>query len=524
MRRQPPTHPSPPVVRPSDLPFPFETDMHQQQSHQQQVPMSRPGPSNRPHLHIPSGGPQVNPQRPLEPHHYLPSMGLGGALIAHNRSRHHHQHPYRQQLPYEGGSSFLGRVGSGVRRMLGGPALAPGDGPRNGINFLAMGGNFGFLDDDDPDRLLALQLLAEGDGEGLGGVDPAFSPARAFIRSEVIRRRINAREESPYRKEYTHPHPPETGFTFDFAPKAPVEVIEISSPSERKKRVPSPDPIIIDEDDLFFGDAGYGSSPKISAPSSPSTSPSKAQAQPGTPKSPANATFLVCARCLEPLILGNSLTSEEQKERRVWGLRCGHLIDGKCLKEIGQPLYTDQPPVEPTTTGVVPDRKGKGKAKAVDMDDEDVFHPPGAYQPDQDLEPEHNNSIRSRLRPRLIQTHSSLSSPPTTVLEKRNTRGKRALQLPPPKYIWNCPVTGCGRIHASMRVDGNWIPEREDAIYGDGTNGGNGGRNGGRGRGRGGARRGRGRLAIPEILNDDPMNAAGSSNGESARGAIPLFL
>ncbi|KAF9449744.1 hypothetical protein P691DRAFT_811906 [Macrolepiota fuliginosa MF-IS2] len=529
MRRQGPAFASPPVVRPSEEPFPFETNMRQQQPQHHPAPVPGPGPSNRPPpIHIPRGNvPNILPPRPLQaapPSHHVPALGLGGALIAQNRARQQHQH--RPHPSYEAGNSFFGRVGSGVRRILGGPALAPEEGPRNAINFLALGNNWGFLDDplSDDDELLAIQALAEDEGEGFRDLEPAFNPARAYIRSEVFRRRNNVREESPYRKEYTHPGPPETGFSFDFAPKSPVEVIDVTSPEFTKKRIPSPEPIIIDdEDDSMIHDLSISRS---AVPAASSTSiPSLSKQTPQTPQTPpksstAGTTVLACARCLDPLVLSNNLTSDIQKNRRVWGLRCGHLIDGKCLKEIGQPPYTDQSTDIGSAISVV-DRKGKGKAKA--GNDESIRHDEGMHivsthdheQPDNNA-----NSIRSRLRPRHVAAVASSSSshPPA----KRNTRGKQP-QMPPAEYIWHCPVTGCDRIHVSLKINGEWVPEREEL-----TSGPSGSSVGGRGRGRG-AGRGRGRTSLFGILNaneDQPHqpHQPQASGSEGARGAIPLFL
>lgn len=524
MRRQAPAFPSPPVVRPNDQPFPFEANMRQHSQHQS-APIPGPGPSNRPsQLHIPrENNHDFLPPRPLQaapPSHHVPALGLGGALIAQNRNRHHHQHRPYPHPPYEAGNSFLSRVGSGVRRILGGPALAPEDGPQNTINFLAIRNNFGFFDGPlaDDDEFLAMQALAEDEGEGLRDLDPAFNPARAYYRSEGFRRRNVAREESPYRKEYTHPLPPEPGFTFDFAPKSPVEVIDVTSPVvPKKERISSPEPIVIDdEEESMTSDVGPSTNAdKTPIPSSASTSVSKPR--PHTPQKSTGTTVLACARCLDPLVLSNNLTSEDQKNRRIWGLRCGHLIDGKCLKEIGQPHYTEQPTDLGAENSSAIDRKGKGKAKVVDdeVDHDEHIHNPGSYDPEA-IGSNTTTSIRSRLRPRNIPTSTSTGTSPFSSSHSAVKRNARAKQMPPPEYIWHCPVTGCGRIHVSVKVNGEWVPEREDVT----SSSGGGGPVGGRGRGRG-AGRGRGRTSLFGILNNDGDRTSGT---EGARGAIPLFL
>lgn len=472
--------------------------MPQQQLHPQMAPLRSTDFTNRFH------DPQMNsyevlPPRPLQaaPHsHHLPSMGLGGALIAQNRFRHQHQ----QRIHSSTNDHSL--IRSSIRRI---PESVPG--PRNGVNFFAIGNNFEFFDDHidadvDPGHMLALQLLAGDTGEGFPDSEPTFDPARAYIRAEVQRRRNNACEASPYRKDYTHPHPLETGFTHDFICKSPVEVIDVTSPIIPSKSVPSLGPIIIDDDDSI-------------ADSNANKSPPKSQ----TPEpQPNNKPSLVCARCFEPLILGNNLTSEDQKNCRIWGLQCGHLIDGKCLRDIGQPKYTGQQSLNsPAATRVV-DRKGKGKAKAVDEDEdnEDIGR---TQSPAHVNEPE-SNSIRSRLRPRHAGS-SFINSPSSSsfaqIPVKRSVKSKSFTHqlLPLPQFTWKCPVTGCECVHVSIQIDGEWVPERDDHIYpNSSTSRSCGGRNG---------RRDWGRVADWRTSGSVRMRAENPSTTR-ARGAIPLFL
>lgn len=454
-------------------------------------------------------------------------MGLGGAFITQNAPRHHHHHHHHRALtPSEINYSLFSRVGSGVRRILGGPASAPGAGPRNRLDYISFGNNFDMDatmdEDDDPDHLF--HLLADEE-EGLRGWDPGFNPARAFIRSEVLRRRNNIREEPPYKKQYTHPQPPEPGFTFDFAPKSPSEVIDVTTPVVERKSI-SYEPIVIDDDeDRTISDSRLGH---------PEASSSSISNYPSNPQTPENFTAqptLVCGRCLNPLILGNNLTSEHQKLRRVWGLRCGHLIDGRCLLAIGQPPRPQSsngiPSSEPLPAPTV-DRKGKGKAKAAIIEEE----PLDGFRGDGD------NSIRFRLRSRHVSHTGGLSpssSSSSTSSTKRPTRTKQTqIQIPPPEYTWYCPVPGCGREHASVNINGEWIPEREDGIYGTSSGSGSSSRRRGR-RGAtttasGGSGRGvRWRVQLGHSGRDwsgYPTSAgpSGSTPCEGPRGAIPLFL
>jgi hypothetical protein len=215
-----------------------------------------------------------------------------------------------------------------------------------------------------------------------------------------------------YRVAYTHPYPPTPGFTHDF-----------ESPS------PSAGVIDVDEEP--------GPSTSASGPSSPS-------------KNNENFNTLVCARCLDPLVLGGSnLSEDERSRRRLWGLRCGHMLDGKCIDELMKPrpapdlelTGTDVAAIEPPSNGlqgqssstqspggtqsVVPGEatpldgkpasrstKARGKARAIEP-------PSRSSQPAEvtnDQAPlTENNSIRSRLRPRNNTGHVGhiFSSSPT---------------------------------------------------------------------------------------------------------------
>jgi hypothetical protein len=66
--------------------------------------------------------------------------------------------------------------------------------------------------------------------------------------------------------------------------------------------------------------------------------------------------MLVCTRCKDPLLLGG-----ETDEERVYGLRCGHVLDGKCLWKIAKPSESQPHPAVPSD----PQKPGKGKDRAV---------------------------------------------------------------------------------------------------------------------------------------------------------------
>lgn len=223
-----------------------------------------------------------------------------------------------------------------------------------------------------------------------------------------------------YRVAYTHPYPPVAGFTHDF-------------------ESPSPSVSVIDVDDE------PGPSTKASGSSSPS-------------KNNENFNTLVCARCSDPLVLGGSNMSEDERSRRrLWGLRCGHMLDGKCIDELMKPrpapnlelTGTEVAAIEPPSNGlqgqssstqsqdgtqsVVPGEailsdgkspsrftKARGKARAIESPSQSSQ--PAEVTSDQTSFAE-NNSIRSRLRPRNNTGHVDhiFSSSPTS----SHTRAQR---------------------------------------------------------------------------------------------------
>ncbi|PIL35627.1 hypothetical protein GSI_02355 [Ganoderma sinense ZZ0214-1] len=289
-----------------------------------------------------------------------------------------------------------------------------------------------------------------------------------------------------WRPEYTHPDKAVPGFTHDFAP-AEGDQSSVSG---------SASPIIVlDEDEAGPSNAGSSSA-----------------------SASAVETTLVCARCLDPLVLAapNGASEDERKKCRVWALRCGHMLDGKCIAE----LYAPPPPAPVSEEERVTDVKGKGKGKARADPDAPPAEPlangqldePAASSTDrkgkrkavEPLESEspspskrarfaesaesEGNSIRSRLR-----SHARLAAAPDTAPSEAASvatdtqpspprrsrrsgpsgsgsgsgtgRGKgkgkgkaRAVKKPAieAEHEWKCPVPGCGRVHYGVRVQGEW--------------------------------------------------------------------
>lgn len=252
-----------------------------------------------------------------------------------------------------------------------------------------------------------------------------------------------------YEQSYTHPGMPPSGFTWDFADP---------DPSEDAATLPSKKVIVLDEADVTMSD----------------------DSQP----IPQMTATLVCARCMDPLVLpAQTASTAENKDRRVWSLRCGHMFDGKCIANLMQPhsedtekAVLDKDVASDAKSVPVIDRKGKGKA--VDR---------GAPYPIPQRD--EVGSIRSRLRPRRgvasngHDVGAAVASPSEPAQEAEGPSGSRTLRPSskrarisaaevtgaPTKgkgrksrrqrYTWQCPVPECGLDHASVLPAGEneWI-------------------------------------------------------------------
>ncbi len=299
-----------------------------------------------------------------------------------------------------------------------------------------FGGPIAVTDRDDDDIYIHM-LLQPFIGED------ADLPARWL---PYIHQRRSPPKDEQYRQSYTHPAPSEPGFTFDFTALS-AEGEQASNgrffpPTSRDE------PIILDDND----------NSALAEGSSASTSKSESAGS-----GQLNA-LLVCAKCLDPLILNSALGPEEGQYKRVWALRCGHLIDEKCLNILGQPPAED----------ITPDKKGKGKARA-------SAHRSGYGAALPELAPVLSDvsfptDIRSRLRSRRsgadaatvpagpslpaegdgsVSASVSVPSPPK---KRRVVHRKPKIEA---EFEWVCPVAGCRRIHVSVRIEGVWGPEKE---------------------------------------------------------------
>lgn len=460
--------PPPPIIRPNPQPFPFEAQIR----------------------HLPRR--ERTPPAPLPPRgaarsHHQPAMGLGGGLIALNRqnainevNRREEEERRRRQLQPPN-VRRIWDVPHAADFLYGAPHWQPQQ-PQQHLNPW-------FVDEE-----------VEDDDWHFGNFfDDLFGGIGLFVGLGADRAgRSAGRNESPYKPTYTHPEKPMPGFSFDFAP--PDVASTTSGPSSTV--------IVLDED----GNEATGRAAEVS--------PSAVEA----------TMTLVCARCMDPLVLSTNSTAsgEEKKNRKVWALGCGHMLDGKCIEAIMRP-----PPPPPVTAGpeLVADFKGKGKAradaipdmemahaaessishvdeeekvlgkrargsdrkgkgKAVNMPEDDIPMPGAFPTAPTTVEPEvEDNSMRSRLRPRhprgssntsrgaVVQAVPDLPSRPSRPLPRRRGqpgtpsrgkgKGKRkaAGKTPEDEYRWKCPVAGCGHECLSACYDGEWtISSSQSAV------------------------------------------------------------
>ncbi|KAJ7183574.1 hypothetical protein C8R46DRAFT_516911 [Mycena filopes] len=478
-----------------------------------------------------------------------PPMGLGGALISTNNARlevERLERVRRLERRFAGGrvAPLAAASGSGSGSRAGGSnsnaSRASGSGilrrlqtlnpfrwgddeePANEINLLALRvGDRDARTRADAQYALDLHLWEEGEhlrrrGRstrlGFDGVE-IDRQARGYAQSEaaLLRRwagngggfwaggwgnagagRARGEAEEDYKPEWTHPGKPESGFVFDFSPPNDIVIPPTPPPSGKGKGKAKEVVIDVDAEDA-----------------------AKKERE-------AVSTLLVCARCLDPLLVRADGVVEggeaEVKRRKVWGLRCGHLIDGKCFEELSKP----PPCVEAAITNdgdatsddaLLKERgkaKGKGKARAVEeeepeQDEEDVLAEEDYDELfDEDLIPaaiSQSSSIRSRLRPRpggvtnpastssmpgafeiAVPSGSSSSTPsaPTIILPRATRRraatgGKKRKgkakarpkkRVVEARYEWVCPVAGCGRVHVSEKVEGVWQNDVEKGAVG----------------------------------------------------------
>lgn len=208
-----------------------------------------------------------------------------------------------------------------------------------------------------------------------------------------------------YRSVYTHSLRPEPGFSNDFAP---ADVISVDQPGPSS---------------LASSEAG---------------------------------TILVCAKCLDPLVMNVSGSEDVVRRSRLWALRCGHMLDGKCVEELMKPVAvtetiaeveassqpssshqshagketgaTDSEYQELAEQNLSP-KRDKGKRRAAAFEDNDSYVPTDrkgkgrahdalissvvSEEASGGISSIPASSIRSRLRPRKLPSQSETSTTET---------------------------------------------------------------------------------------------------------------
>ncbi|KAJ7056623.1 hypothetical protein C8F01DRAFT_1154334 [Mycena amicta] len=409
-----------------------------------------------------------------------PPMGLGGALISSNNARVAAERMERQRRMERriAGARVAPLVaGAGSNRSLPRPNRnnnagflarlaqlnpfrwgAEDEQPLNQIDYLALA-QANRDDRTRNDRELALDLLLQDQEElGLGEHLLRFVGAGRGRWRGGIRGEGQEVAEEAYKQQYTHPAHAEPGFVFDFEPS---EIVPASDTGKGKGKQ-----VVIDVDALESSDG----------------------------KNRVDA-LLVCARCLDPLFLRSEGVvdggEEERKRRRLWGLRCGHILDGKCVEELWKPPIEAE--AAPSTTNEDIQPKGKGKATVVptaDADEEDEDGHQSLFGPsDSDSDGAEAlipaNPIRGRLRsagavlgvvtadggrrrtgppPRVPPPRPRVSRATIASRGRGRGKGKRARKaVIQDRFEWTCPVAGCGRVHVSEQVDGVWGPPPTEA-------------------------------------------------------------
>ncbi|CAA7267470.1 unnamed protein product [Cyclocybe aegerita] len=467
MRRNPPAFPQPPVVANESLDIEFLSDL----------PVAGPSAftSRVVHRRGTGAGPPGPPPLPAAPaSHHTPSMGLGGALISSNSARARQEAQDARIAARIARQRQAGRAPV-IRGLPAPPYLFHEDG-----------------------RAQVRSVWGLGHFSSLGW--PFSGPS-------------SGKEKEMYNPSYTHPGQPEPGFTFDFS------VSEEDAP--RRPGFPTTSihaPIVIDDSD---DEPSSSDRPvvidvdSVPAKTTVATTTSMAGSKTATSGTGELSALLVCARCCDPLILNAAMDPEEGYYRRVWALRCGHMIDEKCLNEIGQPpearlvqmemeeMVNEKEKEKEKEEEQEPkmEKKGKGKAKArtTAMSSDTV----------PEVKEAEDNNIRARLRSRnptvgasstppssitatiapsttttttisstvamASSTASSSSSSTTTSINhpasKRRRVGPKSRRPPhvEDEYVWTCPVASCGRVHASVKVDGIWCPEKEGFVGPEGA-------------------------------------------------------
>jgi hypothetical protein len=221
---------------------------------------------------------------------------------------------------------------------------------------------------------------------GLEGID-LLGPGTPDDLLDDIFANLPVEEQVPdYEPPYTHPFPPVAGFSHDLASEDTITVLDDSGEFREEQK---------------------------------------------------NQT--VCAQCLDPLYMNGS----DEDGMRLYGLRCGHILDAKCVAKLFKPEAQAIEDVLP----VKPDRKGKGKAKQTyyePLPEEEQGEDGGADMEFADMplprtRPQAGARGRGRGRGR-----GGRKAP----AGRRKGKGLDIIA----RHEWHCPVTDCYRLHISNLI------------------------------------------------------------------------
>ena len=217
-----------------------------------------------------------------------------------------------------------------------------------------------------------------------------------------------------YRPEFTHPKGfIKPGFSGDFERRVEPEIIDLDGYDASRAR------------------KGKGKAKAVTPP-------------------PPKPFKLVCASCKS----GLKVNGEDGE--RVYGLRCGHVLDGACVARMAFPL--DMSPLPPPPI----DEETKGKEKA-------MYEELNVQNVDQDQQHQEEEGTATRGRSRVARGRG----------RGRRGRGRgrgrggkgrvNATVNATPQFEhleWRCPVAGCERIHISVRAVITGAPWKHDALRG----------------------------------------------------------
>lgn len=346
-----------------------------------------------------------------------PRLGLGGGGIFSNRHQRTGMTMHQRSVVRERTIVSLARDG------LGGFLRGWGEGrSNNGEDQGGRGGLEGVIERaDDPPEVPPMP--PRGLRAGLGNllrmrIDPP-QPHQPFV--------YGAGPPAPelpdapeYRPEFTHPKGfVKPGFSGDFERRTEPEVVDLDAAASAAS----------------WGRKGKGKAKAVTPP-------------------PLKPLKLVCASCKSRLKVNG------EEEERVYGLRCGHVLDGTCVAKMAFPLD----PVAAPLPAVDEDTKGKGKA---------TFEEVNIHTLNQDQQPQEEEGIAARLRPRATRGGRGRGRGRGGARggakgKKRKGRKNATVNATPAfeQFEWKCPVAGCGRAHFSVRAVVTGAPWKHDARRG----------------------------------------------------------